>query len=113
MRNIAPIACPIQRAASLVADVTVIIILRELTGGAKRFDQLLAAGLNPRSLSKRLKSLHTEGIVDRTRFAEFPPRVEYNLTAKGEALIPVLHALQQFGAEWMPLASQTADHNRT
>ena len=102
-QDLLTIVCPIQRAATLAADVTVIVILRELRNGPRRFGQLLVAGLNPRTLSERLRRLTQEGILERTRYAESPPRVEYRLTVKGQALLPVLQALQNFGETWLPI----------
>lgn len=102
-QDLATVVCPMQRAATLVADVTVVVILRELQTGPRRFGQLLVWGVNPRSLSNRLQRLTQEGILHRTRYAESPPRVEYRLTSKGEALLPVLQALQDFGETWMPV----------
>jgi DNA-binding HxlR family transcriptional regulator len=104
MKDLQTIVCPIQRAATLVADVTVIIIIRELQAGPRRFGQLLIPGLNPRALSERLRRLTQEGILERTPYAEAPPRVEYRLTAKGQALWPILQALQGFGETWLPVA---------
>ncbi|MDA8195394.1 MAG: helix-turn-helix domain-containing protein [Thermaerobacter sp.] len=103
MRNLQDIACPIHRAATLVADVTVIVILRELRNGPRRFGELLVPGMNPRSLSDRLRRLTHEDVITRTRYAEVPPRVEYSLTPKGVALLPVLQALQDFGQTWLPV----------
>lgn len=107
------IVCPIQRAATLAADVTVIVIIRELRAGPRRFGHLLVPGLNPRSLSKRLRRLTQEGILDRTRYAESPPRVEYRLTPKGQALLPVLKALQSFGETWMPVETRTPANSKS
>jgi DNA-binding HxlR family transcriptional regulator len=101
VRNWADITCPIQRTATLFADVYTIIILRELMSGSKRFTVLQEAGINPRVLTQRLRNLVNEGVVVRTRFAERPPRVEYALTPKGEALIPVLDALKNFGEKYL------------
>ncbi len=102
MDDISSIVCPIQRAATLVADVVVIVILRELQDGPKRFGHFIGVGINPRSLSKRLQRLVDEEIVTRTSYAQSPPRVEYALTDKGRAVAPVLHALQEFGEAWLP-----------
>ncbi|PSR33352.1 MAG: transcriptional regulator [Sulfobacillus benefaciens] len=104
-RNWADITCPIQRTATLFADVYTIVILRELMSGAKRFTVLQEAGINPRVLTQRLRNLVNEGVVIRTRFAERPPRVEYSLTPKGEALIPVLDALKTFGEKYLSAGS--------
>ena len=105
VRNWADITCPIQRTATLFADVYTIVILRELMSGAKRFTVLQEAGINPRVLTQRLRNLVNEGVVIRTRFAERPPRVEYSLTPKGEALIPVLDALKTFGEKYLSAGS--------
>lgn len=108
-RDLQTIACPIQRAAKLVADVTVIVILRELRRGPRRFGELLVPGLNPRTLAERLRRLTREGVLERRRYAESPPRVEYCLTLKGRALLPVLQALQDFGETFMPVEDPGAD----
>jgi len=96
------IPCPIQRAATLVADVPTIVILRELRQGPRRFNDFVNVGLNPRTLTDRLQRLAQEHIVERTRYAEVPPRVEYRLTPKGQALFPVLDALKAFADVWIP-----------
>ncbi|WP_053960062.1 winged helix-turn-helix transcriptional regulator [Sulfobacillus thermosulfidooxidans] len=97
------VACPIQRTAMLFADVYIIMILRDLATGEKRFTELQQAGINPRILSQRLKMLTREGAISRTRYAEKPPRVEYALTPKGLALMPILDALKTFGEQYLPL----------
>ena len=102
MEDVASIVCPIQRAATLVGDVIVIVVLRELQDGPKRFGHFIAVGINPRSLSKRLQRLVDEEVITRTAYPQSPPRVEYALTDKGRAVAPVLHALQEFGEAWVP-----------
>ncbi|PSR29046.1 MAG: transcriptional regulator [Sulfobacillus thermosulfidooxidans] len=97
------VTCPIQRTAMLFADVYIIMILRDLATGQKRFTELQQAGINPRILSQRLKMLTREGVISRTRFVEKPPRVEYALTPKGLALMPILDALKTFGEKYLPL----------
>ena len=47
------------------------------------------------------KRLEAEGIVDRRSFAESPPRVEYELTEKGVALLPLIAEMRRFGHEWL------------
>lgn len=69
-------------------------ILRSLQQGALRFGALQqATALPPRSLSLRLKELEELGLISRSEYQEVPPRVEYALTALGEALQPALEAL--------------------
>ena len=109
MTQASDIACPIQRAAMLFADVYIIIILRDLMSGPKRFTALQQSGINPRILSQRLRKLTREGVIARTRFAERPPRVEYALTEKGSALLPVLDALKNFGEKFLAIPQITED----
>ena len=57
-------------------------------------------GISPRTLSERLRALEQEGILERRR-AESPPRVEYELTDKGKALLPIIDEMRRFGHDWL------------
>ena len=57
--------------------------------------------VSPKTLSHRLKMLEEIGFVDRIAFAEIPPRVEYNLTEKGLALVDVIKAIDQFAMHYL------------
>ena len=61
----------------------------------------LAAGISPRTLSLRLRALEEEGIVERRTFPEVPPRVEYALTEKGRALVPIIEDMRTYGRRWL------------
>ena len=80
------------------------MIVRNLMTGPLRFTHLVESGINPRTLTERLKMLVNNEVLVRQVYAESPPRVEYSLTEKGQALIPVLEALQAFGERWMPMS---------
>ena len=58
-------------------------------------------GISPRTLSLRLRALEEEGIVERHTYPEVPPRVEYALTAKGEALVPLIDDMRTYGTRWL------------
>lgn len=103
MKTWKDIACPIQRTAELIADVYILMILRDLIAEPRRFSELEHSGINPRTLTNRLKQLMDEGMVSRAVYREKPPRVEYCLTSKGRALLPVLDALRQYGETWLPV----------
>ena len=66
---------------------------------ARRFCELERSlqGISPRTLSLRLRALEEEGIVERQTFAEVPPRVEYALTDKGLALLPIIDDMREYG----------------
>ena len=77
--------------------------MRELAEGTSRFCELERSltGISPRTLSLRLRALEEEGIVERQTFPEVPPRVEYALTAKGSALLPIIEDMRAWGSEWL------------
>ena len=52
-------------------------------------------------MSLRLRALEEEGIVERATYPEVPPRVEYVLTAKGQALLPIIEGMRTYGQEWL------------
>ncbi|HET7573967.1 MAG TPA: helix-turn-helix domain-containing protein [Solirubrobacterales bacterium] len=77
--------------------------MRDLAEGSSRFCELERSldGISPRTLSLRLRALEEEGIVERHTFPEVPPRVEYALTAKGEALVPLVEDMRRYGTRWL------------
>lgn len=94
-------SCPVARAVAVLDGKWTILIIRDLLGGVRRFSDLRASlvGISPKTLTDRLRELEAEGIVTRTVYAEIPPRVEYELTASGRRLHPVIDALAIWGAE--------------
>lgn len=89
--------------AQIVSGKWTLLMLRDLANGPCRFTQLerSLAGISPRTLSQRLKVLEDEGIIQRAVYPEAPPRVEYTLTQKGVALIPIVEAMRLYGEEWL------------
>jgi DNA-binding HxlR family transcriptional regulator len=96
-------SCPVCRTADIVCGKWTLLLVRDLAEGCSRFCELerSLAGISPRTLSLRLRALEEEGIVERQTFAEVPPRVEYSLTAKGEALIPIIEGMREYGEHWL------------
>jgi len=94
--------CPVVLTARIVSGKWTLLVLRDLESGAKRFTELerSLAGISPRTLSQRLRVLEGEGIIARKAYCETPPRVEYSLTAKGRALMPIVAAMRTWGEEW-------------
>jgi DNA-binding HxlR family transcriptional regulator len=95
--------CGVERAARLVGDTWTLLIVRDLANGCQRFGQLqkTVTGISPRTLSDRLAMLEANGLVTRRAYAEIPPRVEYSLTEKGAALLPIIDAMRAFGQRWL------------
>jgi len=93
--------CPVARAESVVGDRWSVLILRELFMGAHRFEEIQAqTEATPQMLAARLKKLEADGLVERRRYNERPPRHDYHLTPKGDAFYPVLLALRAWGEAW-------------
>ena len=84
--------CSVAACAEIVGAKWTVLIVHELSEGARRFTQIehACAGISPRTLAERLRWLEGEEIVVRRSYAESPPRVEYELTDKGAALLPLI-----------------------
>jgi len=95
--------CPVARTANLISNRWTPLILRDLTNGPMRFGELQRSliGISPKTLSERLKRLEEADVVRRTCFKEVPPRVEYTLTEKGHALLPIIDAMRGYGSTWL------------
>jgi len=95
--------CPIFATAELICGKWTIMIIRDLAEGRCRFCELERSltGISPRTLSLRLRALEDEGILVRKTFPEVPPRVEYSLTEKGHALLPLIEDMRSYGREWL------------
>ena len=95
--------CPVCRTAEIVCGKWTLLVIRDLADGRSRFCELERSlqGISPRTLSLRLRALEEEGVVERQTFPEVPPRVEYVLTAKGQALGPLIEDMRTYGTEWL------------
>ena len=92
--------CAIDATMSVIEGRWKTAVLCKLVMKKKlRFNQLIKEidGVSPRILSKQLKELERDGVISRTSFPEIPPRVEYQLTEKGESLIPLLKIMGDWG----------------
>ncbi len=100
------VVCPVAKTAEIISGKWTLLIIRDLTTGTKRFSELerSLAGISPKTLSERLSSLEREGVLHRRTFAEVPPRVEYSLTEKGQALAQVIDAMRAYGNRWLGCA---------
>jgi DNA-binding HxlR family transcriptional regulator len=96
-------ACPVCRTAEIVCGKWTLLVIRDLAEGRSRFCELERSlqGISPRTLSLRLRALEQEGIVKRETYPEVPPRVEYALTEKGQALVPLIESMRAYGREWL------------
>jgi DNA-binding HxlR family transcriptional regulator len=95
--------CPVCHTAEIISGKWTLLVIRDLAAGRSRFCELERSlgGISPRTLSLRLRALEAEGIVQRRTYPEVPPRVEYRLTAKGRALVPLIEQMRRYGREWL------------
>ena len=102
--------CSVAGAAEIVGSKWTVLIVHDLSEGPRRFTELerSCAGISPRTLAERLRWLEAQEIVARQSYPESPPRVEYALTPKGEALLPCIDAMRSFGAEWLRASTAAA-----
>jgi DNA-binding HxlR family transcriptional regulator len=94
---------PDARALDLVGDKWTLLIVRDLAAGPRRFVELqrVLPGISTEQLRSRLNRMVTDGMLTRKRFREVPPRVEYALTDKGLALIPIIDGMREYGRQWL------------
>lgn len=95
--------CPVCRTAEIVCAKWTLLLVRDLAEGRSRFCELerSLSGISPRTLSLRLRALEDEGVVARHTYAQVPPRVEYALTEKGRALLPIIDDMRAYGELWL------------
>ena len=95
--------CAVAATAEIIATKWTPLIVHDLSEGPRRFMALEHAcpGISPRTLSERLDMLERQGIVIRRSYPQSPPRVEYELSEKGRALLPVIREMRRFGRAWM------------
>ncbi len=96
--------CPVCRTAEIISGKWTLLVIRDLADGNQRFCELERSlqGISPRTLSLRLRALEEHGIVERNTYPEVPPRVEYALTDKGLALVPLIEDMRTYGRRWLP-----------
>jgi len=101
-------SCPVCRTAEIVCGKWTLLVIRDLAEGRSRFCELERSlqGISPRTLSLRLRALEQEGIVERQTYPEVPPRVEYVLTEKGRALVPLIESMRAYGRQWLGCAAE-------
>ena len=92
-------SCPVETTLKVIGGRWKVLIIHHLLEGTKRFGELTRSlgSISARTLSKQLRELEEDGVVDRKDYGEIPPRVEYSLSSLGETLTPVLRAMEVWG----------------
>ena len=94
--------CPVEVAVSVLGGTWKLTLVKHLFDGTRRFNELgrLVPLANTKTLTRQLRELEEDGIVQRTAYPEVPPRVEYALTEKGRSLAPIVSLMDAWGAEF-------------
>lgn len=94
--------CPVAKAAELFCERWTALVLRELAWGATRFSEIQRGVplMSPTLLSRRLKQLEAEGIVERRQEGAGRRGARYHLTPAGQEFAPVVEALGVWGQRW-------------
>jgi len=95
--------CSFKDVLDIIGGKWAMPIIYHLSQGKMRFKEMerTIEGINTRMLVKELKNMEANGIITRSVFATVPPTVEYELTKKGEKLLPSIHSLYQWGKEFI------------
>ena len=96
--------CPVAGTLDVLGDRWSLLVVRDLLRGKRRYAEFLESseGIPTNILADRLKRLAAHGIISQRRYSVHPPRMEYELTTKGEDLRPVLRAMLDWGLEHVP-----------
>lgn len=95
-------ACPVATTVQIIGSKWKLLILRNLLQRPWRFNELKKDldGISQKVLTDSLRSMEADGIIDRTVYAEVPPRVEYALNGLGETLRPIMKAMEDWGLSY-------------
>nr|WP_321498486.1 helix-turn-helix domain-containing protein [uncultured Methanolobus sp.] len=98
-------SCPVEATLGVIGGKWKPLILWQLKDDVLRYNNLQQTlpGISPRMLTKQLRELEDDGIVNRKMYPEIPPRVEYSLTDFGRTIIPVLESLAEWGLTYMDI----------
>ncbi|HVE83576.1 MAG TPA: helix-turn-helix domain-containing protein [Myxococcales bacterium] len=94
--------CPSRRCLELISDKWAVLVIWALEDGTHRFGDLRRRirGVSQKMLTQTLRSLERAHLVDRTVYAEVPPRVEYKLTTLGEGLVAPLGMMCEWAEKY-------------
>ena len=96
--------CPLDNTSKLIGKKFTLLILRNMMSNQTRFNQFIETieGMNPKTLSTRLKEMEKNGLISRKIYHETPIRIEYFLTEKGSALKSILDQMVTFSVQFCP-----------
>ena len=95
--------CAMEASVKIIGGKWKGVVLFHLLDGTMRFNELVRQlrGVSPRLLTKQLRELEEDGLIERKVFPVVPPHVEYTLTAEARTLAPLLIGLSRWGEGWL------------
>ncbi|MFX0573233.1 winged helix-turn-helix transcriptional regulator [Nocardia nepalensis] len=95
--------CPTRQLLDRISDKWVSLVLNALANGPLRYAEInrIISGVSPKMLTRTLRTLERDGLLERRITAEVPVRVDYELTALGHSLLPVMCAIKTWAEERM------------
>ncbi len=105
--------CPFATTQRVLTGKWALVIIYQLSTGTKRFKELqrLLPGITQTILTRHLRQLENDKIVQRKVYAEVPPRVEYSLTEMGQEFRVVLDAVEKWGLYYIKLLNASEISN--
>ncbi|MBV7328817.1 helix-turn-helix transcriptional regulator [Chloroflexi bacterium TSY] len=100
-----PVNCPVTFCLKRIGGKWKPVIIYLIFNGCNRFGAMnrTITGVSKQMLTNQLRELEADGIIDRTIYAEIPPRVEYSITEYGESLLPIIDAMKAWGEKQMEI----------
>ncbi len=97
------IQCPVTYTMGVIGGKWKPIILYLISKEVNRFGILQRSvdGISKQMLTKQLRELESDGILERVIYPEIPPRVEYFITEKGKSLFLVINSMKEWGNEYV------------
>ena len=91
--------CPVTKCLKVIGGKWKPLIIFFISHGINRFGLLHTKIelISKHLLTKNLRELQSDGIIERKVYAEVPPKVEYKLTSKGETLLPIIKSMREWG----------------
>ncbi len=103
--------CPFTRAIGTIGNKWKPIIINVIGARTIRFGQLdaIVPHISRKVLTEQLKELEEDGLLERLAYKELPPRVEYRLSEKGLAFLPILESIKEWNSKYetAPMPKET------
>jgi len=96
-------SCPVAATMSQIGGKWKPIIMYLIVHDVNRFGEMLRMieGISKKMLTKHLRELEADGLINRKVYAEVPPRVEYSVSEKGKSIRPIIIAMREWGLEYV------------